>query len=32
MSVQRADVEIRSLRDALAMLRQEPGQLVETDV
>lgn len=32
MSVQRTDVEIRSLRDALAMLRQEPGQLVETDV
>ena len=32
MSVQRADVEIRSLRDALAMLQQEPGQLVETDV
>ena len=32
MSVQRTDVQIRSLRDALAMLRQEPGQLVETDV
>ena len=32
MSVQRTDVEIRSLRDALALLRQEAGQLVETDV
>ena len=32
MSVQRTDVEIRSLRDALALLRQEPSQLVETDV
>lgn len=32
MSIKRTNVNVRSLRDALALLREIPGQLEETDV
>ena len=32
MSIKRTNVNVRSLRDALALLREIPGHLEETDV